>query len=187
MKGAERGLARRYAQALLDLASERGQLDAVREPLQAAAEALAAGSELAAALANPALPGERKQAIVRALWPVQDGAGGLVARLVALLAERGRARLLPAVHEAFVVLWNAHNDVVGARVLSATLLDEAQLRALRQALGQVTGRAVELRTDIDAQLQGGLVLELEGRVYDGSVRTRLRALRERLLADGGRA
>jgi F-type H+-transporting ATPase subunit delta len=175
-----RGVARRYARALLDLATERGQGPDVRTALQAASGLLAPGGELAAVLTNPAVPADRKQAIVQAVWPSTDAAHGLVTRLVALLVERGRAALLPAVHEDFVALWNVRNNVVAARVVSAVPLEQAQVAAVTQAVRSVTGREVDLSTAVDPAVLGGVVLTMEGRVYDGSVRTRLQNLRERL-------
>lgn len=180
MKNTGHGVGRRYARALLDLASERGQGTEVRAALKAVSALLAPGSELAAVLANPAVPADRKQAIVRAVWPSTDAAQDLVTRLVALLVERGRVTLVPAVHEDFVALWNARNNVLAARVVSAVPLEQAQVAAVTQAVRTATGREVDLSTAVDPAVLGGVVLTMDGRVYDGSVRTRLQNLRERL-------
>ena len=60
-------------------------------------------------------------------------------------------------------------------------LDEAEARAVSVAAARaIGGKQVDLRRRVDASLMGGLLLRMEGRVYDGSVRSRLRALRERL-------
>ena len=61
--------------------------------------------------------------------------------------------------------------------MSAFALDDGQTHALAAALGGVPGKQVELREHVDPSLLGGLVVRMEGRVYDGSVRGRLRALR----------
>ncbi len=188
MRAAARGVARRYAQALLDLAEERAQAHELREALAAAQRQLAPGSELLAALDNPALPAERQQALVAAVWPAPGGsAEELVARLLGLLVARRRVALLPAVVEAYGELWNARHGVVAARALSAAPLEAQQRQALHAALRGLTGREVDLTADVDPQLLGGVVLEMEGRVYDGSVRSRLAALRERLALGGRRA
>lgn len=68
--------------------------------------------------------------------------------------------------------------------VSATPLGEAQLQALRAAIGKSLGLTVDLKTRVDESLLGGLRVTIGGRTYDGSVRTQLRALRERLAAGG---
>ncbi len=110
MRAAARGVARRYAQALLDLAEERNCSREVREALTAAGRLLVPGSELLAALDNPALPAERQQSVVSAVFPAQAGsAEELVARLLGLLVARRRVALLTAVAEAYGQLWNARH------------------------------------------------------------------------------
>lgn len=188
MRAAARGVARRYAQALLDLAEERGTAHDVRESLAAARGLLAPGSELLAALDNPALPAERQRALLGAVFPAPGGsATELVARLLGLLVERRRVGLLPAVAAAYGELWNARHGVVAARAVSAAPLEPAERQALETTLRGLTGREVALQADVDPQLMGGVVLEMEGRVYDGSVRARLGALREHLARGARRA
>jgi F-type H+-transporting ATPase subunit delta len=69
---------------------------------------------------------------------------------------------------------------VEAEAVSAFPMEDGETRALSAAVGRVLGKQVELREHVDPSLMGGLLLRMEGRVYDGSVRARLRALRERL-------
>jgi F-type H+-transporting ATPase subunit delta len=91
--------------------------------------------------------------------------------------------LLPDVAESYAVLANAAQGVVSAEAFSAVVLPEAQRTALAAALG---GRraGVELRTQVDPALVGGLLVRVGGRTYDGSVRTQLAALRRRLASAG---
>jgi F-type H+-transporting ATPase subunit delta len=82
-------------------------------------------------------------------------------------------------------LWNAHRGAVAAEAVTAVPLDEAQTRALVETLRRATGKEVELRSRTDAALLGGLVVRMAGRTYDGSVRGRLKSLRERLVGQAG--
>ena len=109
------------------------------------------------------------------------GASVLLLRLVELLATRDRVALLPDVVEAYADLANAARGVVSAEAVSAVALPEAQRRALAVALGGPAGPA-ELRSRVDPALIGGLLVRVGGRTYDGTVRTRLAALRRRLAA-----
>jgi F-type H+-transporting ATPase subunit delta len=183
MRPGTRGAARRYARALLDVAVQQGDPEALRRELRETGSLLAASPELRSALLHPALPAESKKKLVEAVWG--RGASKVMTRLMALLAERGRIGLLPAIEESFGALWNAHRGVVAAAAVSAAPLDEAQKRALVETLRQATGKEVELEAVTDAALLGGLVVRMAGRTYDGSVRGRLKSLRERLVGQAG--
>jgi F-type H+-transporting ATPase subunit delta len=105
----------------------------------------------------------------------------LVKRLIELLSTRDRLALLAAVAEAYAQLANAALGVVAAEAVSAVPLAAEQKQALESAL-KGDAASVELVERVDPALVGGLVVSAFGRTYDGSVRTRLNALRRRLAA-----
>ena len=177
VKGAE-VVARRYARALLDVAREKGD-SGLREELSELAAVFAGSPELRTVLVHPRIPAEKKIAVVGALWR-KDRPSKLLERLVALLVEKRRIELLPVIAKAYARLWNAERGIVEAEAVSAFPMEAAASHALSAAVGGVLGKQVELREQVDPSLVGGLLLRMEGRVYDGSVRARLRALRERL-------
>ena len=183
MKPRAQGAARRYARALLDVALQQGDPEALRRELRGATALLAAQKDLRSALEHPALPAEAKRKIVEAVWGRRGSP--VMARLMTLLAERGRTGLLPAIEESFSGLWNAHRGVMDAEAVSAVPLDESQTRAVAEALRRATGKDVELQTRADPALVGGLLVKMAGSTYDGTVRGRLRALRQRLVGPGG--
>jgi F-type H+-transporting ATPase subunit delta len=173
------GLARRYARALLDVAVAQGNAEEVARDLRDAMAAIAANSELRSVLHHRALSGERKRSLVAAIWKE-----GLIARLLALLAERDRLPMLPSLAEQFERAWNESRGVASGEAVSAAPLAEAQKEALRAALGESLGLTVHLDTREDPGIIGGLRVRIAGRTYDGTVRAQLRALRERLAAGG---
>jgi F-type H+-transporting ATPase subunit delta len=179
VKRAAPGVARRYARALLDVALDKGDPSALRSELDQAAFLLREKKDLSALLSHPAVGAERKKQVLDKVFRAA-GASDLLVRLLELLVERQRVALLPAVATAFADLSNAQRGVVAAEVVSATGLDEAQKAALRDAVGQLTGRQVELQASVEPAVLGGLLLKLGGLTYDGTLRARLRALRQRL-------
>ena len=172
-------VARRYARALLDVALEAGQAEPVRRELRDAVALIAAHGELAATLAHPALPADRKKKIVEGVW--KGRTSELTLRLLLLLVAHGRLGLLSRIEEIFSTLWNRRRNVVSAEVVSAVALDPAQSEAVARAIRTLTGKDAELVQRVDPGLLGGVRVGLEGRVYDGSVRAQLRALKERLV------
>jgi F-type H+-transporting ATPase subunit delta len=171
--------ARRYARALLDVARESADPRAVAAELRSAAATVTSQRVLRLALANPAVPTRARLAIVEALAK-KAGWSELMQRLIRLLVERGRSELLPEIAAGYVSLWNAEQGVVEAEAHAAVELDAGQREALAGAIEKATGRKADLQLRVDPDLLGGLVLKMGGRTYDGSVRSRLGALRRRL-------
>lgn len=172
-------VARRYAQATLELAEEKGEAAQVREDLRDARRTLSDNEELHRALTHPALAAERRRNVAVEVFGSRCQTA-LVPRLLGLLAERGRADLIAAIEEAYVDAWNDQRGVVAVEAFVAIELDAEQQAALTRVLESITGQPVELRLTQDPELLGGLKLSLAGHVYDGTVRARLRALRSRL-------
>ena len=88
-----------------------------------------------------------------------------------------------AIADAFGQRWNAQRGVVSAQAVAAIELDDAQATALASAIETATGREVELETRVDPGVLGGLRVLMGGRTYDGTVRARLKRLRDRLSGD----
>jgi ATP synthase F1 delta subunit len=181
VKRAEVTAARRYARALMDVsfASAEGDPGALRPELEAAAALLAERTDLSEALASPAVPVEAKRRLVEAVW---RDTSPLLRRLLTLLVERARVGLLAAIASTYADLWNAARGVLPAEAVSAVPLEADQLAAVERALGRAARRDVELTASVDPEVMGGLMVRMGGLVYDGTVRGRLRALRERLAA-----
>jgi F-type H+-transporting ATPase subunit delta len=181
VKRAEVTAARRYARALLEVSfsSAEGDPAALRRDLEQASSLLDSRRDLAEALASPAVPAEAKRRLIDAVW--REG-GALLRRLLTLLVERGRVALLPAIATTYAELWNAARGVLPAQAISAVPLSAGQLQAVERALGRIARRDVELEASVDPAVMGGLMVRIGGLVYDGTVRGRLRALRERLAA-----
>ena len=171
--------ARRYARALLDVAVEKGVAEPLRAELAQMVAAISSHDALRSLLANPALSAERKRKLVAAVAG-QARVSELLTRLLTIMGERDRLDLLPMVASSYTKMWNAHRGVVAAEAVSAVPLDETQTRAVSAALGTATGRQIDLQARVDPRLLGGMLVKMEGRTYDGSVRARLVALRRTL-------
>jgi F-type H+-transporting ATPase subunit delta len=168
--------AKRYAEALLQLAKEQGQLEEWAQQLEAVAQMLG-HPQVAEALDNARLPPTRKLELVEGFL---EGLHPLVLNLVRLLVERGRARLAPAIAQAYRELADRERGIVHALVKTAVPLAEEEKEALVQRLQEATGQQVVLHTEVDEGIIGGLVIRIGDRLIDGSTRSQLLALKRRL-------
>jgi F-type H+-transporting ATPase subunit delta len=168
-----RAIAQRYARALLEVAGPDALK--VRDELRAFVTLAEGHREVHRVLVDPALGTVPRRRVLAAVAE-QAGVSPLVRRLLDLVATRHRFSLLPDLCEVYAELANQAHGVVSAEVVSAVPLAEPQRQCLAGALG---GR-VELQCREDPALVGGLLVRVDGTTYDGSVRTRLAALRRRL-------
>jgi F-type H+-transporting ATPase subunit delta len=166
---------RRYAEAAFQLATRDDSIETWRRELEQAA-AMTDG-QLMDVLANPALPLDQR---LKAADGVLAKLGQPVRNLILLLVRRRRIEQLPRVVAEFIRLDDRRQGITHATATSAAPLTDPETRALTARLEQMTGGRVELATDIDPDLLGGLVVRVGDRLIDGSVRGRLERLRNQL-------
>jgi F-type H+-transporting ATPase subunit delta len=169
---------RRYAKALFALAREQGAMEAVGEELAAVAERLVA-PELRPVWTSPLFPAARRQAVLQEL-AARLGASPLVVRFLRLVAERGRLPELPSIAEHYRRLEDEALHRARIRIRSAAPLDPGQRERLVQAFAARLGKSVVAREEVSPELLAGVVVEAEGKVYDGSLRAQLDRLAEKI-------
>jgi F-type H+-transporting ATPase subunit delta len=165
-----------YASAALAVATAEGARDRIVDELGRIAQAVASNEDLRTALADPAVPAERKQSVTADLLGKRAHLATL--SLVNLVVTAGRVKDLGAIASRVADLAAATEDLIVAEVRSAVELDQATLDKLTARLESATGRRVKPRVIIDPTLIGGVVAQVGDTVFDGSVRSRLQDLRE---------
>lgn len=174
----EGGLSRRYTRALFELAKESGQEEAIGDEIERFL-AVYTGSPLPTVLNNPAIELESRRktllTIVSSmrLSPVSQ-------HFLSLLLERDRLSYLPSIVSRYRGVLNEVRGRVEARVAAASPLEPVVLEHLSTALRRISHKEVVLHEETDSGLIGGLVVEFEGKVYDGSVRTQLEKMKQRV-------
>jgi F-type H+-transporting ATPase subunit delta len=174
-----RSSARRYAEAAFQIAERDSTLEPWLKDLEAAATALGDG-DVARLLANPAIPFDDRAEIVNQV--LGKRVSEKARNLVLLLVRRGRSELLPRVASEYRRLYDRHEGIVEATVISATELGEDELAAIRSRIGELTSGKVEMTTTLDPSILGGVIIQLGDQLIDGSVRGRLERLRNQLAA-----
>ena len=170
-------LSRRYAKALFELALAERREDEVGQEIDRFLTAYS-GSSLPAVLNNPAFHlGSRKNIIIEVSRGLQ--LSPLAVHFLSLLLERDRLSYLPSVASRYRRLLDEKKGRVEAVVVAPDPLAAAALERMREALGKVSGKEVVLQQESDPGLIGGVVIQLEGKVYDGSVRTQIEKMRAR--------
>jgi F-type H+-transporting ATPase subunit delta len=175
---AARGKVEAYAQAMLEVARAEQHLAAVEDDLFRFARTFEANDSLRLALSDPALPIERRIAVIDEL--MGGKALATSAALASLVVATGQAGDLPAIVDRFVELAATERKHELAEVRTAIPLDDKQIQRLATALGKATGKDVEVKVIVDPSVLGGIVARVGDTVIDGTVRHRLEQLKEQL-------
>jgi F-type H+-transporting ATPase subunit delta len=170
-------LAEVYARALFEAADEGDKLDTVREQLGEFADALSESRDLQVFFFSPYFSTDEK---VEGLEKVVSDADETVANFLALLVEKHRMPAVFRIRNRFERLWQEENKVLPVQITSAIELDESTVSSIGDRIGERTGRKVELRSAVDPDILGGLVLQVGNNVLDASIRNRLENLRKQV-------
>jgi F-type H+-transporting ATPase subunit delta len=164
-------VARRYAKAVFGLAKEAGALQPTADQLARLA-AVASDPTVGPVLRSPLLSAARRHDLAQTLGrelPLSE----LLTHFVQLLADHQRLRELPAIADRYQHLLDTELGRVRVTIRSASPLDAKQEADIVAVFARLTGKQVISRTVVDTALLGGVVVEVSGKVYDGSVRTQL--------------
>jgi ATP synthase F1 delta subunit len=166
-----------YARALFEVAKEHDVLDRVHDELGEFAEALADDRTLQVFLFSPYFSSQEKREGVKRI--VSDADERMV-NFLELLAERHRMPALFRIKRDFDALWAEENRLLPVTVTSAIELDEALVKEIGDRIQEQTGRKVELSSNVDPDVLGGLMVRVGNMVLDGTVRNRLERLRKQV-------
>src|SRR6185312_4135312 len=171
------GAAKRYAQAAFYVAKEHGKLDEWEQELTRLNAALE-NPESEEFFEHPAVSPEAKQSALRTMITGDDQDS--VRNLMLLLLERDRLQQLPQIVEVFHSLVLEDRGVAIANVTTAIELQPDELELIRARLQPIIGKQIQIKTEVDPAIIGGIVVRVGDMLLDGSVRTQLKQLRQRM-------
>lgn len=168
-------MAGRYATALFELAKGSGKLEDVAKDLDEFDKMLTESDDLRRLVSSPIFSAVEQQSAIDKIMK-KAGASDLVANFFSLIAKNRRLSAITDMTRAFRALHSREKGEVEAEVISARALSDAQIEQLKSTLKSVVGQDVELRTDVDPSLLGGLVVKVGSRMIDSSLETKLNNL-----------
>ena len=170
-----------YARSLFEVAKEHDVLDRVHDELGEFAEALGEERSLQVFLFSPYFSSDEKREGVKKI--VSDADERMV-NFLELLAERHRMPAIFRIKREFDALWADENQLLPVTVTSAVELDEELVKDIGKRIQEQTGRKVELSSNVDPDVLGGLMVRVGNMVLDATVRNRLERLRKQVAKAG---
>ena len=175
---ASEGIAKRYALALFQVAEEKGDCWQYVKELNGVEKALEVYPELKSALWSPMVDDGVKKSILKQLFV--ERVSPPVLNFLFLLIDKGRFELFAGMAAAFVKLCLEASGEMEAMVESALPLPEELQTALAEALSKKKGKQVKLKTRVNPDLLGGLVVTMGDQMIDMSLKGRLKEIQENL-------
>lgn len=178
------GVGRLYAEAMLSVAEEGGQGEALLEELTGLVSYLDRSPDLARFFSSPLVDEEARTRVIEDAF--RGKASDLLVDSLQVINRKGRLDALRGIAEAYRIAYRDRHGIMDVHVKSAVPLTEAQRARLTAALASSSRRTPALIEEVDPSLLGGLVIEIEGRKIDASVASRLHDLSEALLLRASR-
>jgi F-type H+-transporting ATPase subunit delta len=170
-------LARRYSQALFEIASETS-LDIIDNDLRELTKLVEENAEVKKVLLHPHISLSEKKSVMEKL--LSKDFSETTRHFLYLLIDRKRESLLPFIQREFTRLADEARKVVEAKVASAVALSAPQLDDLKKAIGRMTGKDVRIISEVREELIGGVLIQIGDRVMDGTIAHALAKMREDL-------
>ena len=167
-----------YGQSLYDLAAEENLTDDILGEMEAVKGIFSENPDYVALLSEPSVPKNERLGLLDEAF-----GGSLTAyhlNFIKILIEKGLVREYSACYRRFRKSYNEQHGIAEALVTTAVALDGAQLELLKEKLEKISGKKVLLKQKTDPDILGGVRVDLEGQLFDGSVKGRLSELRKKV-------
>jgi ATP synthase F1 delta subunit len=164
-----------YAEALFEVARDRGKLDEIGEQLGEFADAVSGDREMQVFLFSPHFSSAEK---IEGLRRAVSGADPELLNFLELLIEKKRMPEIFRIRRQFDQLWRQEKKQLDVTVTSAVELDPGVVEKIGSEVERQTGQKVDLASRVDGDILGGMVLQVGNMVLDASIRSRLEKLRK---------
>jgi F-type H+-transporting ATPase subunit delta len=172
-------IAKRYARALYDLGREEGKEKAFLDELQGIVAVINDSDELKGILESPLYDIVLKKRILKEVAS-KLSLSPYSMNFLNILLDKDRFFVLTEILEAYKTILDEISGRVRAKVVCATAVDDAQLKQVCETLSKVFKKEVDVDVSVDPSLIGGMIAEVEGMIYDGSVKTQISKLKQSL-------
>ena len=172
-------VASRYAKSLIDLSIEQNILDVVCGDIKLLNNTIQQNESLENLLKSPVIKGDKKMAIITKIF--DKSFNKLTMSFVLIITRKHREIILATICEAFIAQYNDINKIATATVKTAVEASAEIKAEIQNFLQQQSGKSVELKMLVDSSLIGGVMIQMEDRLYDASISGKLREAKKQLL------
>ena len=176
----EESLATGYAQALFEVASQRGGADDIENDLEGIKKLLETNREFRDILYHPSITKTDKKDIINKTIGRQCSSKW-VRNLLYILIDKRREKILDFLPDVFKGVAGQIRGVVSVKVQTAFPLTGTRRVKLKENIEKLTKKKVELETEVNKEIIGGMIIRIENKIIDGSITNHLKNLKKNLL------
>lgn len=169
----------RYAKSLIDLSIEQNSLDAICSDIKLLLSTIQNNSELSSLLKSPVVKGDKKMLVMTKIFGATFNK--LTMMFIEIIIRKKREMLLEPIAENFVTQYNEIKKIATATVKTAVEANAETIAEIKAFLTQQSGKNVDLKLEVDPSLIGGVMIQMEDRLYDASISGKLRKAKQELL------
>jgi F-type H+-transporting ATPase subunit delta len=169
--------AKRYSQAIFEIALERKDIDQWDRDLKTL-DVLANNIEFVSVMENPKFSFENKSSLLNSQ---SKNIGQLAMNLAYLLTQKGKFRLLSDIYSEYRLMLDIYKGIEKAEITTAIQLEDKEITDLAEQLGSMTGKKISMTLNVDPQIIGGIIVKIGGKIIDGSTRGQLTALKNEMV------
>ena len=167
-----------YGQSLYDLAAEEGLTEEILKQMEVVEAIFRENPDYITLLLEPSIPRRERLGLVEEAF--KDQLHPYLLNFLMILLENSLLRGFSSTYRTYREAFNKDHGIAEATVTSAVALTESQVKALTERLEEMSGKTVQLKQKVDSSVLGGLRVEIEGKLLDGTVMGRLADLRKKV-------
>jgi len=170
-----KGIAKRYATALFDLADEMGDIPTLEKNVTTLKQSIDESTDLNSLISSPIYSRDQQKNAITAI-ATKLGLSGIMTNTLSLMAEKRRLFVVPTFLLVLNDLIAASKNEITAEVVSAQSLSKGQVEKLGKSLKNNFGKDVKINATVDPTLIGGMVVKVGSRMIDTTIRAKLNSL-----------
>ena len=170
-----KGIAKRYATALFDLADEMDTISIVEENVNTLKQSINESTDLNSLISSPIYTRDEQKDAIMAI-ATKMGLSGVMINTLSLMAEKRRLFVVPTFLLVLIDLISASKNEITAEVVSAKSLSKGQVEKLAKSLKNNFGKDVKINATVDSTLIGGMVVKVGSRMIDTTIQAKLKSL-----------
>lgn len=171
-------VAKRYARALFEAASEKKTIDATEKELAEVVKAINENEGFKKLLSHPKISAQEKKQMLETLFAREISAS--TGNFLNIVIERGREGQLNEILDNFIEMANEVRGIADATVITAKQLSETEANKLADAFGRQLNKKLRVKTEVNPAIIGGVIVRIGDTLYDGSISGKLSRLTQQI-------
>ena len=169
----------RYAKSLMGLAVEKNILETIHADILVFKNTVTQTPALLIMLKSPIVNSDKKNTVIKQIF--EKAVNPLTMSFFDIVIRKNREYYLLDIANAFIDQYNQINKITTARIKTAITIGDEAINEVKAFIEKQTGKKVILETSVDPNLIGGLIIQMEDKLYDASISGKLKKAKHDLL------